>query len=73
MAVVGVFGDCSTDKCGSCRHPRSLHVGGHECAGTFYEGGQTCPCDAYDRTSCIHGRPSCEECVAHDTMLAMSS
>ena len=62
-----------TEKCGSCGHSRDGHVYGHECAGTVYEGGHACNCDALYSTSCVHGVPSCAECVDHDTMLHMST
>ena len=26
-----------------------------------------------NKSRCIHGAPACEECIAHDTMLAMST
>jgi len=35
------------DNCPACGHAVSLHIAGHECAGTFYEGGRTCPCAEY--------------------------
>lgn len=35
-----------------------------------------CLCDARPEVQpdgCVHGSPACEECIQHDTMLAMSS
>jgi hypothetical protein len=38
----------SIKLCPECGHAWRLHVGGHECAGTFYEGGTVCRCTAAD-------------------------
>lgn len=55
------------EKCGTCGHSRDGHIYGHECVGEVREGGYSCNCSALHDTSCVHGAPSCEECVEHDT------
>jgi hypothetical protein len=59
-------------KCFTCGHAWSLHVTGHQCAGTVYEGGTVCPCEErqcigsrLNTRICERGAVGCE--VVHKT------